>query len=58
MGGLNPIRIQSMTTTDTMDTEATVAQVIKCIEAAGLEIVEQTDNIGLSQTLLRCKKKI
>jgi ubiquinone/menaquinone biosynthesis C-methylase UbiE len=29
---------------------------IKCIEQAGLEIVEQTDNIGLSQTLLKCKK--
>jgi ubiquinone/menaquinone biosynthesis C-methylase UbiE len=28
----------------------------KCIEQAGFEIVEQTDNIGLSQTLLKCKK--
>ena len=27
-----------------------------CILAAGFEIVEQTDNIGLSQTLLKCKK--
>lgn len=30
---------------------------IKCIEDAGLEIVEQTDDIGLSQTLLKCKKR-
>lgn len=30
---------------------------IKCIEEAGLEIVEQTDDIGLSQTLLKCKKR-
>lgn len=30
---------------------------IKCIEKANLEIVEQTDNIGLSQTLLKCKKR-
>ena len=29
---------------------------LKCIEMAGSEIVEQTDNIGLSQTLLTCKK--
>jgi ubiquinone/menaquinone biosynthesis C-methylase UbiE len=29
----------------------------KCIEQAGFEIVEQTDNIGLSQTLLKCKKR-
>lgn len=33
MGGTNPIRIQSMTTTDTMDTEATIAQSIRIIEA-------------------------
>jgi ubiquinone/menaquinone biosynthesis C-methylase UbiE len=30
---------------------------LKCIEQAGLEIVEQTDHIGLSQTLLKCKKR-
>lgn len=30
---------------------------IRCIEQAGLEIIEQTDNIGLSQTLIKCKKK-
>jgi len=28
LGGSNPIRIQSMTTTDTMDTKATVEQTI------------------------------
>ena len=33
LGGNNPIRIQSMTTTDTMDTEGTVAQSIRIIEA-------------------------
>ena len=32
-GGKNPIRIQSMTTTDTMNTEATVEQSIRMIEA-------------------------
>ena len=29
----------------------------RCIDEAGLEIVEQVDNIGLSQTLLKCKKR-
>lgn len=29
----------------------------KCIEEAGFEISEQTDNIGLSQTLLKCIKR-
>jgi len=33
MGGSNPIRIQSMTTTDTMDTEGTVAQCIRMVES-------------------------
>ena len=41
IGGNNPIRIQTMTTTDTMDTAATVAQSIRCIEA-GAELVRIT----------------
>lgn len=41
IGGNNPIRIQSMTTTDTMDTMATVEQSIRMIEA-GCEIVRIT----------------
>lgn len=28
-----------------------------CIHEAGLEIIEQVDHIGLSQTLLKCKKR-
>lgn len=41
MGGNNPIRIQSMTTTDTMDTIATVNQSIRMINA-GCELVRVT----------------
>ena len=41
VGGDNPIRVQSMTTTDTMDTQATVEQSIRMIEA-GCEIVRIT----------------
>ena len=41
IGGGHPIRVQTMTTTDTMDTEKTVEQVIKCIEA-GAELVRIT----------------
>ncbi|MCP4725178.1 MAG: (E)-4-hydroxy-3-methylbut-2-enyl-diphosphate synthase [bacterium] len=40
-GGDNPIRIQSMTTTDTMDTEATAAESIRMIES-GCEYVRIT----------------
>lgn len=41
IGNFNPIRIQTMTTTDTMDTAGTVAQAIRCIEA-GAELVRIT----------------
>jgi (E)-4-hydroxy-3-methylbut-2-enyl-diphosphate synthase len=41
MGANNPIRIQSMTTTDTLDTDKTVAQSIRMIEA-GCELVRIT----------------
>lgn len=30
---------------------------LKCIDDAGFDIVEQIDHIGLSQTLLKCKKR-
>jgi (E)-4-hydroxy-3-methylbut-2-enyl-diphosphate synthase len=41
LGGTNPIRLQSMTTTDTMDTIATVEQSIRMIKA-GCELVRIT----------------
>ena len=41
IGGNNPIRIQSMTTTDTMDTMATVEESIRMIEA-GCELIRIT----------------
>ena len=41
LGNGHPIRVQTMTTTDTMDTMATVEQSIRCIEA-GAELVRIT----------------
>jgi (E)-4-hydroxy-3-methylbut-2-enyl-diphosphate synthase len=41
LGNFHPIRLQTMTTTDTMDTIATVEQSIRCIEA-GAELVRIT----------------
>jgi len=41
LGGNNPIRIQSMTITDTMDTKATVEQTIRMVDA-GCEYVRIT----------------
>jgi len=58
MGGNNPIRIQSMTTTDTMDTKATVEQSIRMIEA-GCEYVRITaPSIKEAQNLAEIKKQL
>ena len=58
MGGNNPIRIQSMTTTDTMDTKATVEQSVRMIEA-GCELVRITaPSIKEAKNLELIKKEL
>ena len=58
MGGTNPIRIQSMTTTDTMDTAGTVAQTIRMVEA-GCEYVRITaPSVKEAQNLAEIKKQL
>ena len=58
MGANNPIRIQSMTTTDTMDTQGTVEQSIRMIEA-GCELVRITaPSIKEAQNLAEIKKEL
>src|SRR3569832_1093203 len=58
MGGDHPIRIQSMTTTDTMDTLGTVEQSIRMIEA-GCEYVRITaPSIKEAQNLQEIKKEL
>ncbi|RCH54274.1 4-hydroxy-3-methylbut-2-en-1-yl diphosphate synthase [Mucilaginibacter hurinus] len=58
LGGSNPIRIQSMTTTDTMDTIGTVEQSIRMIEA-GCEYVRITaPSIKEAQNLAEIKKQL
>ena len=58
IGGNNPIRIQSMTTTDTMDTEATVAQAIRMIDA-GCELVRITaPSVKAAQNLAPIKEAL
>lgn len=59
IGGSNPIRIQSMTTSDTLDTEATIRQVIDLVNV-GCEIVRITapsikdaENLGAIREGLR-----
>ena len=51
VGGNHPVRIQSMTTTDTLDVEATARQTIELAEA-GCEIVRITaPNVRAAQAL-------
>lgn len=58
MGGNNPIRIQSMTTIDTMDTRGSVEQTIRMIEA-GCEYVRITaPSIKEAQNLDVIKKEL
>ena len=61
MGGDQPIRVQSMTTTDTMDTEGSVEQSIRMIDA-GCELVRLTapskkeaENLGVIREALSKK---
>lgn len=58
MGGNHPIRVQSMTTTDTMNTMATVEQSIRMIEA-GCELVRITaPSINEARNLENIKKEL
>ncbi|RZK33604.1 MAG: 4-hydroxy-3-methylbut-2-en-1-yl diphosphate synthase, partial [Hymenobacter sp.] len=58
MGGTNPIRIQSMTTTDTMDTAGTVAQTIRMVDA-GCEYVRITaPSVKEAQNMAEIKKQL
>jgi (E)-4-hydroxy-3-methylbut-2-enyl-diphosphate synthase len=58
LGNYHPIRVQTMTTTDTMDTLATVEQSIRCIEA-GSELVRITaPSKREAENLLNIKKEL
>jgi (E)-4-hydroxy-3-methylbut-2-enyl-diphosphate synthase len=58
MGGMNPIRIQSMTTTDTMDTAGTVEQTIRMVNS-GCEYVRITaPSMKEAENLANIKKEL
>lgn len=58
LGGNNPIRVQSMTTVDTMDTMGSVAQVLRMVEA-GCEYVRITaPSIKEAQNLENIKNEL
>ena len=58
IGGSNPVRIQSMTNTDTMDTIATVEQTLRLVEK-GCELVRITaSNVQAAHNLYEIKNEL
>ena len=56
VGGARPVRVQSMTTTDTLDVEATARQTIELADA-GCEIVRITaPNVRAAEALAKISK--
>ena len=58
LGGENPIRIQSMTTTDTMNTNATVEQSIRIIEAGSDYVRITAPSLNEAKNLENIKKEL
>jgi 4-hydroxy-3-methylbut-2-en-1-yl diphosphate synthase IspG/GcpE len=58
LGGDSPIRIQSMTNTDTLDTKASVAQCIRIIEAGADYVRLTAQGIKEAENLANIKKEL
>ncbi|TAL63201.1 MAG: 4-hydroxy-3-methylbut-2-en-1-yl diphosphate synthase [Bacteroidetes bacterium] len=58
LGGDNPIRIQSMTNTDTLNTKASVAQCIRIIEAGADYVRLTAQGIREAENLANIKKEL
>ena len=58
LGGSNPIRIQSMTTTNTLDTEATVKQCIRIFEAGGNYVRITAQGVQEAENLANIRKAL
>jgi len=58
LGGRNPIRIQSMTTTDTMDTIGTVEQTIRMVQSGSEYVRITAPSIKEAENLANIKKEL
>ncbi len=58
LGGLHPIRVQSMTTADTMDTKATVEEAIRMIDAGSEYVRITTPSIKEAENLQSIKQEL
>ncbi|MCR4921360.1 MAG: (E)-4-hydroxy-3-methylbut-2-enyl-diphosphate synthase [Bacteroidaceae bacterium] len=58
MGGTNPIRIQSMTNTSTLDTEASVRQILRIAEAGGEYVRLTTQGVREAENMQRISEAV
>jgi (E)-4-hydroxy-3-methylbut-2-enyl-diphosphate synthase len=58
LGGTNPVRIQSMTNTDTLDTQASVAQCIRIIEAGADYVRLTAQGVREAENLANIRKEL
>ncbi len=58
MGGKNPVRIQSMTDTDTKDTDATLTQIIELIKAGAEYVRVSVQGMREAESLKIIKKEL
>ena len=58
LGGMNPIRLQSMTNTDTLDTKASVLQCIRIIEAGADYVRLTAQGVKEAENLAVIKKEL
>jgi (E)-4-hydroxy-3-methylbut-2-enyl-diphosphate synthase len=58
VGGNNPIRIQTMTDTNTLDTDATVEQVIRVVKAGADYVRVTVKGMGDAENLKNIKKEL
>jgi len=58
LGGDSPVRLQSMTNSDTLDTRGSVAQTIRIIEAGGEMVRLTTQGVKEAKNLNNIKKEI
>ena len=58
LGSDYPVRLQSMTSTNTMDTASTVAQAVRIIEAGGEYLRIAAQNVREAENLAVIKKEL
>ena len=58
LGGVNPVRLQSMTNTDTLDTQASVAQCFRIIEAGADYVRLTAQGIREAENLASIKREL